>query len=125
MPTLITREELEHILDEDITPERFESLYRIGIRVVSSGYRGNPEEAVGQTAEVIAGVLFGVVVRIASNPKGTRQLNAGGAGLTFGGTDDTIAKVFTLTDEELDRLAEVSPEPPRAAGAFTIRPWAV
>ncbi len=125
MTTLITREELEHVLDEDITPERFESLYRIGVRVVSSGYRGDPEAATGQTAEVIAGVLFGVVVRIASNPKGQRQINAGGAGLTFGGTDDTIAKIFTLTDEELDRLAEVSPEPPRQSGAFTIRPWAV
>lgn len=123
MAQLVTREELAFVLDEDFSEDRFNAIYRTGVRVVSSGYRGDPEAAVGQTAEVIAGVLFGVMVRIASNPKGQRQINAGGAGLTFGGTDDTIAKIFTLTDEELDRLAEVSPTPPRVGGAFTIRPW--
>ncbi len=122
MPQLITAEELSLVLDETISPERFNALYKTGIRVVRSGYLGDPEEADPHAREVVAGVLFGVMVRIASNPKGTRQLNAGGAGLTFGGTDDTIAKVFTLTADELDRLAEVSPTPPARSGAFTIRP---
>ncbi len=74
------------------------------------------------TAEVVSGVLFGVLVRIASNPKGARQLNAGGAGLTFGGADADIASVFSLTDDERADLAAVSPQAVGGTGAFTIRP---
>ncbi len=121
MAQLITREELSFVLDEDISAERFNALYKTGLRVVRSGYRGDPEAADPDAAEIIAGVLTGVLVRIVSNPKGARQLNAGGAGLTFGGSDADIAQVFTLTDDERADLAAVSPQTIRS-GAFTIRP---
>ena len=123
MAQLITGEELALVLDEIISPERFAALYKTGLRVIRSGYRGDPEAADPDAAEVIAGVLFGVLVRIVSNPKGARQLNAGGAGLTFGGSDSDIAAVFSLTDDERDDLAAVSPTLP-STGAFTIRPGA-
>ncbi len=121
MAQLITVEELNYILDETITPERFTALYKIGLRVIRSAYRGDPEQADPDAAEVIAGVLTGVLARIVSNPRGARQLNAGGAGLTFGGSDSEISAVFSLTDDERADLASVSPLAP-TTGAFTIRP---
>ncbi len=121
MPQLITREELALVLDETISEERFDALYKTGLRVVRSGYPGNPEEAEVNAREIIAGVLFGVLARIVSNPKGARQLNAGGAGLTFGGSDDEIRAIFSLTDDERADLAAASPQATRT-GAFTIRP---
>lgn len=121
---LITAEELGLVLDETLSAERFNALYRAGLRVVSAGYNGDPEAATGWQADVVSGVLMGVLVRIASNPKGARQLNAGGAGLTFGGADADIASVFSLTDDERADLAAVSPTkiPGSSGGAFTIRP---
>ena len=126
MPQLITREELALVLDETISPERFNALYKVGVRVVRTGYRGNPEEADADAAEVIAGVLFGVIARIASNPKGARQLNAGGAGMTFGGSDADINAAFSLTDAEradLAYAAGLANGVARSGGAFTIHPW--
>jgi len=121
---LITVEELNFVLDESLTPQRFNAIYKIGLRVISAAYLGNPEETTGYAAEVVAGVLFGVLARIVSNPKGARQLNAGGAGLTFGGADADISAVFSLTDDERRDLAAVSPGATtgRSGGAFTIRP---
>ncbi|MDT8915755.1 hypothetical protein [Amycolatopsis sp. PS_44_ISF1] len=123
MAQLISREELAFVLDEDLSEDRFDSLYRSGLRVVSAGYNGDPEDSTGRAALVVSGVLLGVLVRIVANPKGARQLNAGGAGLTFGGSDADIATVFSLTDDERADLATVSPTPPgRGSGAFTILP---
>ncbi|MBP2323358.1 hypothetical protein JOF56_003743 [Kibdelosporangium banguiense] len=122
MAQLISREELALVLDEDISEARFNALYASGLRVVSAGYNGDPEAAKGRAAQVVAGVLFGVLVRIGSNPKGARQLNAGGAGLTFGGADADIAAVFSLTDDERANLDSVSPAPIGRSRAFTIRP---
>jgi hypothetical protein len=119
---LISREELALVLDEDISEDRFNALYRAGLRVVSAGYNGDPDDATDRTAQVVSGVLLGVLVRIVANPKGARQLNAGGAGLTFGGSDADIAAVFSLTDDERADLAEVSPAPTGRSGAFTILP---
>ena len=122
---LITVEELNFVLDESLTPQRFDAIYKIGVRVISAAYNGDPDAATGYAAEVVAGVLFGVLARIVSNPKGARQLNAGGAGLTFGGSDENIASVFSLTDDERADLAAVSPGAPAGRtghGAFTIRP---
>lgn len=127
MAPLVTAEELSLVLDEEISAERFAALYRTGLNVVASGYNGDPEEATGWAASVVAGVLSGVLVRITSNPKGTRQLNAGGAGITFGGADETIATVFSLTSSERQALESVSPLPVVGASgsrAFTIRPGA-
>ena len=123
MAQLITREELALVLDETISAERFAALYKIGLRVVRSGWIGDPEDAPTNAAEVIAGVLFGVVARIVSNPRAARQLNAGGAGLTFGGSDAEIRAVFTLTDDERATLAEAQRGVSGVgSGAFSIRP---
>lgn len=123
MAQLITREELALVLDETISEERFQALYRIGIRVIRTAYRGDPEVAEPEAAEAIAGILFGVIVRISSNPKGARQLVGGPASVTFGGSDADVASVFALTDSERADLAYLSPLQPRS-GAFSIRPGA-
>jgi hypothetical protein len=122
---LITREELALVVDEDISVEKFDALYRLGRRVLATGYVGDPEEATGHTADVIAGVLTGVMVRILSNPKGARQLSATGAAVTFGGSDVEISSIFTLTPYERANLAEVSPITATRSGAFTIYPGRV
>lgn len=124
MAHLIERSHLALVLGEEISQEQFDALYRAGITVISAGYHGNPEEATGHAAEVITGVLFGVMVRIQSNPKGARQLVAGPASVTFGGADDDIAEVFTLTEWERLDLEAVSPVRTSGAKAFTIRPGA-
>lgn len=123
MAQLIDRMELALVLDETISPEKFEALYRTGIRVIRTAYRGDPEDADLDAREALAGILFGVCVRIASNPKGARQLNAGGAGLTFGGADADIASVFSLTDDERADLAALLPAAASRSGAFTIMPY--
>lgn len=122
MAQFIEREDLNLVLGENLSEERFNALYNIALRVVSSGYNGDPALATGRASEVVAGVLFGVMTRILSNPKGARQLQAGPAAVTFGGSDDSIAAVFTLTENERADLAEVSAAPASRSGAFTIRP---
>jgi len=122
MAQLIERTDLTLVLGEDISEERFAALYRTALRVVSAAYNGNPEDATGRAAEVVSGVLFGVLVRVLSNPTGARQLSAGPAAVTFGGSDESIAAVFTLTESERADLAAVSATPASTRGAFTIRP---
>ena len=122
MAQLITREELALVLDETISPERFDALYRLGLRVVATGY-ADPESATGRAAEIVSGVLFGVLARILSNPKGARQLVGGPASVTFGGSDVEVAAIFTLTDQERADLADAANTTGlRPSGAFTIRP---
>lgn len=123
MAQLISREELSLVLDEDISVDRFTALYDQALRVVSSGYDGDPEAAIGRAADVVAGVLFGVMVRIQSNPKGARQLSATSASVTFGGSDVEISSIFTLTSAERATLAEVSPGITTRSGAFSITPF--
>lgn len=124
MAQLITREELALVLDETISPERFEALYRQGLRVVASGY-SDPESAVGRAAEIVSGVLFAVLARIVSNPKGARQLVGGPASVTFGGSDIEISSIFTLTDQERADLADAAdPTGVTTSGAFSFRPGA-
>jgi hypothetical protein len=122
MAQLITREELALVLDETISPERFVALYNQGLRIVSTGY-ADPESATGRAAEIVSGVLFGVLARIVSNPKGARQLVGGPASVTFGGSDVEIASIFTLTDQErADLFDAATPGGVQGGGAFTIRP---
>ena len=121
MPQLITAEDLALVLDEPISDDRFDALYAQGLRIVRSGFTGDPETVTGRAADVVAGVLFGVISRIVANPKGARQLNAGSAAVTFGGADAEIASVFTLTAAERASLAEVNVVG-SGGGAFTIRP---
>lgn len=121
MPPLITRTEVEGLLDESFTPERFDAAYTSTLRVIKTAYKGDPEAATGHAADVVAGVVQSVLVRLLTNPKGARTVGLGSANVTFGGPDEDIARVFSLTDEEREDLAAVSPEPARRA-AFTIRP---
>jgi hypothetical protein len=122
MAQLITHEELALVLDETISLARFNALYRLGLRVVATGY-DNPEAAVGRAAEIVSGVLFGVMARFLSNPKGARQLVGGPASVTFGGSDVEVAAIFTLTPQERADLADAANATGiRPGGAFTIRP---
>ena len=121
MAQLITREELALVLDEDFSTERFDALYRQAIRVVRTGYRGDLEALTDREADVVAGVLFGVMVRIASNPKGARQLSAGAAAMTFGGSDVEVSAIFSLTEAERADLSDLTTAA-TGGGAFTIRP---
>lgn len=122
MAQLITREELALVLDETISAERFEALYSQGLRIVASGYP-DPETATGRAAQIVSGVLFAVLARIVSNPRGARQLVGGPASVTFGGSDSNVASVFTLTDQERSDLADaLAPPGTVRTGAFTIRP---
>lgn len=120
MAALITREEVALVLDEDISVDRFDALYRQALRVVRTGYDGDPEAATGRTADVIAGVLFSVAARILSNPRAARQLNGGPAAVTFGGSDQDIRAVYSLSDAERADLVDVSTAGGSSA-AFTIR----
>lgn len=120
MAQLITREELAHVIDESISEERFNGLYDAAIRVVRTGYRGDPEQATGYAADVITGVLQGVMMRIMANPKGARTVGLGSANVTFGGKDSEVANVFALNEYERADLARVSPR--RSTGVFTISP---
>ena len=122
MPRFIERTDFNLVLGEDLSEERFAALYNLALKVVSAAYNGDPVLATGRAAEVISGVLFGVMTRVLSNPKGARQLQAGPAAVTFGGSDVTVAAIFTLTDAERADLAEISLAPTMRSGAFTIRP---
>ena len=128
MAQLISRAELSLVLEEDIAQDRFNALYNIALRIVRTGYEGDPEAAVGRAADVVAGVIQSVIVRIMTNPKGARSVGLGSANVTFGGGDTEIANIFSLTPAERDDLDSVSPIP-SARGAFTVRrkatPYAV
>src|SRR5207253_2965771 len=76
---LITRDDFALVLGEDVTQERFDALYRRGLSIVRTGYRGDPEAASDDARETVASVLFGVMVRIIANPKGARAVAAGRA----------------------------------------------
>ena len=119
---LVTRDDVNLILDESLSEERFHALYTVARRVVQAAYPTDVDALTGRPAEIVAGVLTGVIARIVSNPKGARQLNAGGAGLTFGGSDAEIARAFTLNATEREALAEAADVPGTRSGAFTIRP---
>lgn len=121
MPPLISREELALVLGEDIPEERFTALYSWTLRILRTGYDGNPEAAVGRDLDVITGVAQSVMVRILTNPKGARAVGLGSANVTFGGADTDVANVFSLTDTERDDLSAISAVPV-SSGAFTIRP---
>jgi len=123
MAPLISREELALVLEEDIRQDRFDALYNIALRTIRTGYDGDPEAATGRAADVVAGVIQSVMVRIMTNPKGARSVGLGAANVTFGGGDVDIANVFSLTAAERDDLSSVSPIP-SARGAFTVRPRA-
>lgn len=119
--TLITRDEFALITGESVTQPQFDALYAAARRVVSSAYDGPVDEATGRPADVVGGVLLSVMTRILSNPKGARQLVAGPASVTFGGSDVEVAAIFTLTPTERADLESVSTVD-LDSGAFTIRP---
>ncbi|WP_394620945.1 hypothetical protein JNUCC0626_18180 [Lentzea sp. JNUCC 0626] len=121
MAQLVSREELALVLDEAISAERFNALYSTALRIVRTGYDGDPEAATGRALDVVTGVLQSVLARILTNPKGARTVGLGSANVTFGGQDSDIANVFALTEAERADLTEVSPRPVRS-GAFTIMP---
>lgn len=126
MPALITRDDLALVIDEAVTEERFDKLYATSLRIVRTGFDGDPEATTDRTRDVVAAVLFGVMVRIVANPKGARAVAAGSASVTFGGADGDIASIFALTDAERDDLASVSSTggSPFTRSAFTARPVA-
>lgn len=124
MADLITRDEMALVLDEPLSDERFAALYALGMRVVRSGFRGDVDALDPTDADIVAGVLFGVMARILSNPKGARQLVGGPASVTFGGSDAEVAAIFTLTDSERVDLATVASGGLTGRRAFTIRPGA-
>lgn len=123
---LVTRQELELILDETISDERFQALYATAFRIVQSYTHFDIAAITGRAADIVAGVLTSVMARIVTNPKGARTLSAGAASVTFGGADAEITRTFTLNEDERDALsvaAAIDAPASRLGGAFTIRPY--
>ncbi len=125
MPQLVTQEEINLVLDETVSEERFDALYTVTRRVITSAYPVDVDGLTGLKAEIVAGVMTSVMARILANPKGARTLSAGAAAVTFGGNDAEITKIFSLNASEraaLESALALDAVTPRT-GAFTIRPF--
>lgn len=121
---LVTREEFNLVLDEDVSVERYTALYTVARRVVQAAFPTSVDALTGQSAEIVAGVLTSVMARILSNPTGARTLSGGAAAVTFGGADAEITRIFTLNSAERQALTDAALAiTGSAGGAFSIRPW--
>lgn len=96
---------------------------------MKTGFAGDPEATTDHARDVVTAVLFGVMVRIISNPKGARAIAAGPASVTFGGADGDVASIFALSDSERLDLASINAGARHYTRAFTARatpqPYAV
>ncbi len=123
MPLLVTREEINLVLDENVSVERFDALYTITSLVITSAYPVDVDALTGIKAEIVGGVMTSVMARILANPRGARTLSAGAAAVTFGGDDAEITRIFSLSASEravLESALVLDSAAPRT-GAFTIR----
>lgn len=107
----VTREDLQNLTENPITEARFQSVRTLVMGLIRTFYRREPDYAEGREAMILNAVFASAALRILTNPTGARSVGLGSANVTFGGTDEDIANIGSLSASE--RLALSSLKKPR------------
>jgi hypothetical protein len=121
---LVSRRDLAAAMQEDLDAPLFNAHYNRALRMIRTAYTaGDPELATGRALDLVTNVCEGIMIRLFTNLKGVRSVGLSGISLTFGGSDDEITSVLSLTDKEradLELATRLSGDAPAGNRAFTI-----
>lgn len=108
----VTVEGIARILGTPVSTERAADIHAATLRLIRTGYRPDPMLAEGYAAEVLESVYTSVAMRLLTNPTGARSLGLGSASVTFGGSDEGLSSVASLTDAERADLSSLAQRRP-------------